>query len=170
MKSFPAVCYNVILLARRMIFALITAFVGSFDGGLTVSLVVIEVILFSFYLIAVKPHDTKAGNRIELMSEVFLTYCFFGMMFCLSVDDPKQQYKVGWLSVSAIITLVLVCVFYLTSDSVSRLLEWIKKRLAIRRRLREIERRNQEAVLAQQEIQEVRVVAPVPTIANIDTR
>ena len=82
-KSFPAVCYNVVFLARRMIFAVITAFTGSLDGGLTVSLVVIEIILFSLYLVAVKPQDTKAGNRVELISEVFLTYCFFGMMFCL---------------------------------------------------------------------------------------
>jgi len=133
-KSFHAVCYNVVLLARRMIFAVITAFAGSIDGGLTVSLVVIEIILFSLYLVVVKPQETKVGNRVELMSEIFLTYCFFGMMFCLSVNDPKHQYKVGWLSVSAIITLVLVCVFYLISDSVSHLLEWIKKKLTIRRR------------------------------------
>jgi hypothetical protein len=38
-----------------MIFALITAFAGSFDGGLTVSLVVVELVLFSIYLAAVKP-------------------------------------------------------------------------------------------------------------------
>ena len=116
------------------------------------------------------PYDSKASNCVGLMSEVLLTYCFFGIMACLYTTEPKQKYNVGWLSVSAIITLVLVCVFYLTSDSVSRLLEWIKKKLAIRRRLREIERRNQEAALARQEIQEVRVVAPVPTVANIETR
>ena len=82
-KSFPAVCYNVVLLTRRMIFAVITAFAGSLDGGLTVALVVVEIILFSLYLVAVKPQETKAGNQVELISEVFLTYCFFGMMFCL---------------------------------------------------------------------------------------
>jgi len=119
-----------------MIFALITAFAGSFDAGLTVALVVIELILFSLYLVVVKPRDTKASNRVELMSEVLLTYCFFGMMVCLYTTEPKQNYRVGWLSVSAIIILVLVCVFYLTSDSVSRLLEWIKKKIMIRKRLR----------------------------------
>jgi hypothetical protein len=76
-------------------------------------------------------------------------------MVCLYTTEPKQKYKVGWLSVSAIITLVLVCVFYLTSDSVSRLLEWIKKKLMIRKRLRELDCRNQEAALAQRRNQEV---------------
>jgi len=66
-----------------MIFALITAFAGSFDGGLTVALVVIELILFSIYLTAVKPQGTRGGNRVELMSEVLLTFCFFGVMVCL---------------------------------------------------------------------------------------
>ena len=66
-----------------MIFALITAFAGRFDGGLTVTLVVIELILFSLYLVAIKPNDTKVGNRVELTSELLLTYCFFGVMVCL---------------------------------------------------------------------------------------
>jgi len=83
LRSFPAVCYNVVFLVRRMIFAIITAFAGSVDGGLTIALVVIEFILYSFYLIAVKPQDNKVANRIELISEVLLTYCFFGIMFCL---------------------------------------------------------------------------------------
>ena len=152
LKSYPAVCYNVVFLARRMIFALITAFAGSFDGGLTVALVVIELILFSIYLAAIKPQETRVGNRIELMSEVLLTHCFFGMMVCLSTTEPKQQYLVGWLSVTTIITLVLVCVCYLASDSVSALLQWLKKKIALRRRQLEIERRIREAALAQQEI------------------
>ena len=59
-----------------MIFALITAFAGRFDGGLTVTLVVIELILFSLYLVAIKPNDTKVGNRVELMSEIFLRTAF----------------------------------------------------------------------------------------------
>jgi len=122
------------MLVRRFIFAIITAFAGNLDGGLTVSLVVIEIFLFSFYLITVKPQETNLGNRVELISEVLLLYCFFGIMSCLTVDDPKKQYKVGWLSVSAIITLVLACILYLLSDSVSRLLEWIKTKLLIRRR------------------------------------
>lgn len=125
LKSYPAVCYNVVFLARRLIFALITAFAGSFDGGLTVTLVVIELIIFSIYLAAIKPQETRVGNRIELMSEVLLTHCFFGMMVCLSTTEPKQQYLVGWLSVTTIITLVLVCVCYLASDSVLSLLQWL---------------------------------------------
>lgn len=54
-KSYPAVFHNVVFLARRMIFALITAFAGSLDGGLTVALVVVELFLFSVYLVAVRP-------------------------------------------------------------------------------------------------------------------
>jgi len=54
-KSFHAVCFNVVTLVRRIIFAVITAFTGNLDGGLTVILVAIEMILFSFYLIVVKP-------------------------------------------------------------------------------------------------------------------
>jgi len=83
LKSYPAVCYNVVFFARRIIFALITAFAGKFDGGLTITLVVIEFIIFSIYLTAVKPQETRVGNRVELASEVLLTYCFFGMMVCL---------------------------------------------------------------------------------------
>lgn len=166
LKSYPAVCYNVVFFARRMIFALITTFVGSFDGGLTVSLVVIELILFSIYLAAVKPQETRVGNRVELVSEVLLTYCFFGMMVCLSTTEPKQQYFVGWLSVTTIITLVLICVCYLASDSVLSILQWLKKKIVMRRRQLEIERRIKEAELAQQEINETRVAVKVNPFAQ----
>jgi len=168
LKSYPAVFYNVVFLARRMIFALITAFAGSFDGGLTVSLVVIELVLFSIYLAAVKPQETRVGNRVELVSEVLLTYCFFGMMVCLSTTEPKQQYFVGWLSVTTIITLVLVCVCYLASDSVLSILQWFKKKIVVRRRRLEIERRIQEAALAQKEINKTLVAVKVnPLVQEI---
>ena len=101
------------------------------------------------------------GNRVELVSEVLLTYCFFGMMVCLSTTEPKQQYFVGWLSVTTIITLVLVCVCYLASDSVLSILQWLKKKIVMRRRQLEIERRIKEAALAQQEINETRVAVKV---------
>jgi hypothetical protein len=94
--------------------------------------------MFSFYLAAVQPQDTRTGNRVELASEVLLTYCFFGMMVCLYTIEPKQQYTVGWLSVSSIIILVIVCVCYLASDSVSVLLQWLKKKIVMRRRHLEI--------------------------------
>jgi hypothetical protein len=58
------------------------------DGGLTVALVVAEMFMFSLYLAVVKPQDTRAGNRVELMSEVMLTYCFFGIMVCLCTIEP----------------------------------------------------------------------------------
>ena len=89
MRSFPAVCYNVVILIRRIIFAAITAFAGSLDGGLTVVLVVTEFILFSLYRVVVKPQSRPTGNRIELISEVLLTYSFFGMMAVLFTTDPK---------------------------------------------------------------------------------
>ena len=83
LKSYPAVCYNIVFFVRRIIFAVLTAFIGSFDGGLTVVLVVIKLTFFSLYLATVKPQETRGGNRVELMSECLLTYCFFGMMVCL---------------------------------------------------------------------------------------
>jgi hypothetical protein len=54
-KSFSAVCYNVAFLVRRLIFAVITAFAGRFDGGLTVALIVTELVFFSVYLVTIKP-------------------------------------------------------------------------------------------------------------------
>jgi peptidoglycan/LPS O-acetylase OafA/YrhL len=127
-----------VFFARRLIYAVITVFAGSLDGGLTVALVVAEMFMFSYYLAAVQPQDTRTGNRVELASEVLLTYCFFGMMVCLYTIEPKQQYTVGWLSVSSIIILVIVCVCYLASDSVSVLLQWLKKKIVMRRRHLEI--------------------------------
>ena len=68
----------------------------------------------------------------------------------MCTDEPKQQYFVAWLSVAAIAILVMLCVGFLASDSVVKLIQWIKKKLAIRRRLAELERRNQEEALARQ--------------------
>jgi hypothetical protein len=137
-----------VFFARRLLYAVITVFAGSLDGGLTVALVVAEMFMFSLYLAVVKPQDTRAGNRVELMSEVMLTYCFFGIMVCLYTIEPQQQYYAGWVSVSSIIILVIVCVCYLASDSVSVLLQWLKKKIAIKRRQMEILRRIEEAALA----------------------
>ena len=88
-----------------------------------------------------------------------LTQCFFFMMACLSTAEPKQQYYVAWLSVAAVIFLVVACVGYLANDPISRLLKWARTRLAIRRRRLRIELVNRENALRDQGVNEVRELA-----------
>lgn len=136
-------------------FAAITAFAGSYDGGLTVALVATQLVLVTCYLAAVRPQETRGANQIELTSEVLLTHCFFCVMVCLSTAEPTRQYFIAWLCVATISTLVVVCVVYLASDSVTCLLRWVRIRLAKRRRLAEQERIR---IVALQESNEVPAV------------
>lgn len=69
-------------------------------------------------------------------------------MAYFSTDEPKQQYFVAWLSISAIATFVLASVAFLASDSVSKLIKWVKTKLALKKRIAEIKRHNQIKMLA----------------------
>ena len=60
-------------------------------------------------------------------------------MACLAISEPKQQYFVGWLSVTYVVILVVICVAYLASDSVKKFIRWVRHKLILRRRQAEKE-------------------------------
>lgn len=80
-KRWSAVTYNVEYLSRRFLFAIITVTTGLESGSIALALVVTLSVLHSVYLIQVRPFYAW-DRKIDLVGEVLLLYCFFGLMFC----------------------------------------------------------------------------------------
>ena len=79
---WSAVTYNVEYLMRRLLFAIITVTAGLECASVALILVVTLSVLHSVYLIQVRPFYAW-DRKIDLVGEVLLLYCFFGMISCL---------------------------------------------------------------------------------------
>lgn len=105
-KHYDAVLYNIVFMIRRFLFAIITVFVGSYDGSFALVLNVGLSIAYSIYLIHVKPKNSLRAHRLEVISETLMLYCFFGFMFCEAEANPIIKYSLGWWSVISVGLLV----------------------------------------------------------------
>jgi hypothetical protein len=79
---FGALLYSIVFLSRRMLYALASAFIGTFDGGLTLVMVSLISLAYHVYICKVRPKDDINTNKVELTSEVLLLYSFYGLMVC----------------------------------------------------------------------------------------
>ena len=75
-KRKTAMAYSPLFFGRRFVYAAVAACAGTFDGGLTLVLVVAISQSFCLYLVAVKPNKSSAANKFELVCEMLLLSCF----------------------------------------------------------------------------------------------
>lgn len=136
---FGALLYSVVFLSRRMLYALASAFIGTFDGGLTLVMVSLISLAYHVYICKVRPQEDINANKVELTSEVLLLYSIFGLMVCELEENPVNRYGVGWFSVSLIVSLVTLQVVYMVWDPISLIIKKIKMRIRINRHLHMME-------------------------------
>jgi len=98
--------YIVSFLLRRLVFAVLTAFVAKNNGSFGISMVVILNMIVQVYLVAVQP--LVSGNRIELASEILLHYTFLSFVFADMQFTPVSSYNMGWFSVAIVGSLIAI--------------------------------------------------------------
>lgn len=98
--------YIVSFLLRRLMFAVLTAFVARHNGSFGISMVVILNMIVQVYLVAVQP--LVSGNRIELASEILLHYTFLSFVFADMQFTPVSSYNMGWFSVAIVGSLIVI--------------------------------------------------------------
>jgi len=125
LKRFAAVLFNVEFLVRRALFAIVTVFIGTRTVGLTLISIVVLGTLHSVFIITTRPH-TLWKRRFELVGECLLQFCFFGVMLCELETNPIVKYSFGWFSVASVITLVLVHLVNMMTDSFKTLFRKLK--------------------------------------------
>lgn len=93
-------------LLRRLLFAVLTAFVAKRNGSFGIAMVLILNMNVQVYLVAVQP--LMSGNRIELASEILLHYTFLSFVFADLQFSPVSSYNMGWFSVAIIGSLIAI--------------------------------------------------------------
>lgn len=138
-----------------MIFAIISTFAGTRDGGLTLELAAVLGTAFCIYLLSIKPKKERSARRVELTCEILLTYSFIWMHCCESLESPPYQYAVGWVGIACICLLVLISAGYMMTDIVEKLyfvlrfkkIEWVRRK-ELTKRLKQLELENQKEAAA----------------------
>lgn len=116
---------------RRVLFAFVTIFAGAFSGAIALILNVYLSYLYISYLAGLRPHENKKDDKLELISELLLLYCFFGIIFAEIEDNPVSKYSLGWYSVICVCILVGVQVLNMMLEGLISLIkslrqQWIK--------------------------------------------
>lgn len=118
--------YYIVFMVRRLLFAVFTVFVGPRDAGVVLILNLYLSIAYSVYLLASKPNNTPT-QRVEATSEIFLFYCFVGLMFCETLRNPIAKYKVGWWGVAAATLLVATLYLHILCHLINKLILIVKR-------------------------------------------
>jgi hypothetical protein len=58
-RPYARVSYSVVFLARRFLYAAVSAFAGTYDGGLTLLLAVGISIVYQLYVVVVRPNKEQ---------------------------------------------------------------------------------------------------------------
>jgi hypothetical protein len=127
-NHFDAVIYHVVFMVRRYLFALISVFAGSYDGGLALLLNVSLSIVYCLYVTHTRPHDSTKYYRLELTIETLLLFSFYGFLACEIEPNPKTKYRFGWWSVACISVLILIMYVNMVYEGVYSLIRFIRRK------------------------------------------
>jgi len=125
--KLSAVLYYVVFLIRRMAFACISVFAGSFDGALALTLAIGLGILYQTYLCSIKPNSNRKIQRMEVIGEILLLYCLVGVMFCEKEPHPMIKYHLGWFSTVCVCGLILLQLINLIRETCLSAYQLIRK-------------------------------------------
>lgn len=80
----------------------------------------------------VMPWIERKANLMELISEILLLWCFFGLIFCETESNPFTKLSMGWFSVVSVAVLVLMHLLNMGFLTITNLLKdasmYLKKR------------------------------------------
>ncbi|CDW89271.1 UNKNOWN [Stylonychia lemnae] len=127
MGSKLALNYQSIFLGRRIYTAIILVLIYDYPVQ-QIQLLMISSLINLYYLILVKPFETKGQNILEIFNEICIVICIYHIIvFSDFTDDPYLKYDLGWSLNGIALCQILVNTIYILFGTVKNLILNLRK-------------------------------------------